>query len=119
MGAGLSYQIGKLQLHGLYTRVKLKSNGFSDLHQSYDVGANYQFTPFNRVSGGAATTTLSGRRWTQFEIGDIYTLSKSTQVYVNVLYEHMNNNANAAFFTAGVSSGRNQTIVLTGIHHSF
>ena len=65
------------------------------------------------------TTTLAGRRWTQFEIGDIYALSKSTQLYVNALYQHANSNAHAAFFTAGVSSGRNQTIVLTGIHHSF
>ncbi|WP_277184205.1 porin, partial [Caballeronia sp. BR00000012568055] len=118
MGAGLSYQIGKLILHGLYTRVKLQSNGFSDTYQSYDAGANYQFTPFNSVSGGAATTTLSGRRWTQFEIGDVYSLSKSTQLYVDVLYEHSNDSANAAFFTAGVSSGRNQAIVLTGIHQS-
>ncbi|TDN62694.1 porin [Paraburkholderia sp. BL10I2N1] len=119
MGAGLSYQFGNLLVHGLYTRVKLQSNGFSDTYQSYDAGANYQFTPANSVGGGAATTTLSGRRWTQFMIGDVYALSKSTQVYVNVLYQHANENAHAAFFTAGVSSGRNQTIVLTGIHHSF
>jgi hypothetical protein len=38
---------------------------------------------------------------------------------VNALYEHANSNASAAFFTAGVSSGRNQAIFLTGIHHSF
>jgi predicted porin len=119
MGAGLSYQLGKLLVHALYTRVKLQSNGFSDTYQSWDAGANYQFTPANTLAGGAATTTLSGRRWTQFEIGDIYALSKRTQVYVNVLYEHANDNANAAFFTAGVSGGRNQAIVLTGIHHSF
>ena len=119
MGGGLSYQIGKLLVHGLYTRVKLESGGHSDTYQSYDAGANYQFTPANSIAGGAATTTLSGGRWTQFEIGDIYALSKMTQVYVNVLYERSNSSAQAAFFTAGVASGRNQTIVLTGIHHSF
>ena len=58
------------------------------------------------VAGGAATTTLAGHRWTQFEIGDIYALSKSTQLYVNALYEHARGSgAKAAFFTAGVSSG--------------
>nr|WP_253185589.1 porin [Burkholderia plantarii] len=119
MGAGLSYQLGKLLLHGVYTHVKLESAGFSDIYQSFDVGANYQLTPFSNLAGGASTTTLSGRRWTQIEIGDTYSLSKSTQVYVNLMYEHANSNANAAFFTAGVSSGRNQTIVLSGIHHSF
>ena len=119
MGAGASYQFGKLLVHALYTRVKLESDGHSDTYQSYDAGANYQFTPFNTVAGGAATTTLAGHRWTQFMIGDIYSLSKATQVYVNALYQHAGSDTNAAFFTAGVSSGRNQTIVLTGIHHSF
>jgi predicted porin len=99
--------------------VKLESAGHSDTYQSYDAGANYQFTPFNTVAGGAATTTLAGHRWTQFMIGDIYALSKATQVYVNALYQRAGSDTNAAFFTAGVSSGRNQTIVLTGIHHSF
>ncbi|CAB3800224.1 porin [Paraburkholderia fynbosensis] len=119
MGAGASYQFGKLLVHALYTRVKLESAGHSDTYQSYDAGANYQFTPFNTVAGGAATTTLAGHRWTQFMIGDIYALSKATQVYVNALYQRAGSDTNAAFFTAGVSSGRNQTIVLTGIHHSF
>ncbi len=72
MGAGASYQFGKLLVHGLYTRVKLDSAGHSDTYQSYDAGANCQFAPFNSVAGGAATTTLAGHRWTQFEIGDIY-----------------------------------------------
>jgi len=119
MGVGASYAFGKLLVHGLYTRTKLESNGQSDTFQSYDAGANYQFTSANSVVGGAATSTLSGRRWTQLMIGDIYALSKSTQVYVNALYEHANSAGQAAFFTAGVSSGRNQAIVLTGMHHSF
>lgn len=119
MGAGVSYQFGKLLVHGLYTRVKLESPGYSDTYQTYDAGANYAFTPVNTVAGGAATTSFAGHRWTQFEIGDIYALSKSTQVYVNALYERAGSNTDAAFFTAGVSNSRNQTIFLTGIHHSF
>ena len=75
-------------VHALYTRVKLESNGFSDTFQSYDAGATYKLIPTNWIAGGAATTTLEGMRWTQFEIGDIYLLSKSTQLYVNALYEH-------------------------------
>jgi predicted porin len=119
LGAGASYQFGKLLVHGLYTRVKLENPGYSDIYQSYDAGADYFFTPANTVAGGAATTTFDGHRWTQFEIGDIYALSKSTQIYVNALYERAGSNTDAAFFTAGVSNSRNQTIFLTGIHHSF
>ncbi|RZF31623.1 porin [Paraburkholderia sp. UYCP14C] len=119
MGLGLSYQFGSVLVHGLYTRVKLESGGHSDTYQSYDGGANWQVTPANTIAGGAATTTLAGHRWTQFMIGNIYALSKSTQVYINALYQRAGSNTDAAFFTAGVSSGRNQAIVLSGIHHSF
>jgi predicted porin len=119
IGAGASYQFGPVLVHGLYTRVKMQSNGFSNTFQSYDAGANLSTGPFNTIAGGAATSTLSGRRWTQFELGDIYALSKRTQVYANVLYEHASGGANASFFTAGTSSTGNQVVVLTGIHHSF
>lgn len=119
MGAGASYAFGNLLVHALYTRTQLQSNGYSDTFQSYDAGANYHLTNANTIAGGAATSSLSGRRWTQFELGDIYALSKSTQLYANVLYEHANGGAQAAFFTAGVSSTPNQVILLTGIHHSF
>jgi len=117
MGAGVSYQVGNLLLHGVYTRVKLQLAAYTNVYQSYDAGANYQLTTANTIAGGAATTTFVGQRWTQFELGDVYSLSKSTQLYVNALYEH--GSANAAFFTAGVSSNHNQVIFLTGIHHSF
>lgn len=118
-GAGASYAFGDWLVHALYTRVKMESNGYSDTFQSYDAGANYRITPANTLAGGVATTTLSGRRWTQLEFGDIYALSARTQLYANLLYEHANGDAQAAFFTAGVSSGANQLVVLAGIHHSF
>jgi predicted porin len=119
MGIGAQYSIGQLLVHGLYTRTKLQSNGYSDTFQSYDAGANYQLTVSDSIVSGASTSTLAGRRWSQIVIGDMYALSKSTQVYVDALYEHANSEAYAALFTAGVSSGRNQVSVLTGIHHSF
>lgn len=119
MGAGMSYKLGKLSLHTLWTRVTLENPGYRDIYQTFDAGANYMVTPFEQIGGGASTSTLSGRRWTNIEISNNYFLSKATQVYANVMYEHANSQANAAFFTAGVSSGQNQMIVLAGIHHSF
>ncbi|MGZ2747170.1 porin [Burkholderia stagnalis] len=119
IGAGASYQFGDFLVHGLYTRVKMQSNGFSNTFQSYDAGVNYRTSAFNTIAGGAATSTLAGRRWTQLELGDIYALSKRTQLYANVLVEHGSGGAKAAFFTAGVSSTANQVVVLAGIHHSF
>jgi predicted porin len=119
MGAGLSYKIGSVLLHGLYTRVKFQSAGQSATYQSTDVGANWQASVANVIGGGVANTTFAGRRWTQFELGDTYSLSKSTQVYANVLYEQGNSLTQAALYTAGVASGRNQLAVVAGVHHSF
>ncbi len=65
MGAGASYQFGKLLVHGLYTRVKLETPGYSDTYQSYDAGANYQFTPANtrgrRRRDDDASPAIAGR----------------------------------------------------------
>jgi predicted porin len=119
IGSGLSYQFGKLLVHALYTHVKLQMGSYSDMYQSYDAGANYQVTAANTVAGGASTTTLEGKRWTQFEIGDIYALSKSTQLYGNALYERGTGGANAALFTTGASSNANQVALMVGMHHLF
>ncbi|MDR8915949.1 Outer membrane porin protein [Burkholderia multivorans] len=53
IGAGASYQFGDFLVHGLYTRTKMQSNGYSDTFQSYDAGVNYRSSPFNTIAGGA------------------------------------------------------------------
>lgn len=119
MGAGGSYKIGRWLLHALYTRVKLQSMGQSGTYQSYDAGANFYTSVANQITGGAATTTLSGMRWTQFQLGDVYSFSKRTQVYLSAVYQRATSGAMASINTAGVASGGNQVVVMSGIHHSF
>ncbi|SDV48627.1 porin [Chitinasiproducens palmae] len=120
MGAGASYKFAGWLVHALYTRVKIQNPGYSDTMQSWDGGASYQFTQANSVAGGVSTSTIGGRRYSQFEIGDIYALSKRTQLYANILYQRAaGNSARANFFSIGTSSTGNQVMVLTGIHHSF
>lgn len=119
IGAGLSYQLGDVRMHALYTRVQLEANGHSNLYQSYDAGVEYQATITNQFDAGAATTSLAGHRWTQADIGYIYSLSKSTQLYLQGVYEHGNSGTLADLSTGGISSTANQVIVLSGIHHSF
>ncbi len=120
MGAGVSYGFGPWLLHALYTRVKLQSPGFSDTYQSFDGGANYATGVANTITFGAATTSLTGKRWTQVSLGDVYAFSKRTQVYLSGVYQHASGNgAVTAINTIGASSTGNQFIILSGVHHSF
>ncbi len=119
MGAGATYAFGNLTVHGLYTRTKLTSGQHADVYQAIDGGATYHVSPAYSVSTGAFTTTLSGKRWTEYTLGNVYALSKSTQIYANLLFERASGEAKAAIFTAGVASGGNQVGVLAGLHHSF
>lgn len=118
-GAGLLYTVGNLRVHGLYTRVRLEKGAASDVYQTYEAGAEYQLTLSNQVTGGVATTTMSGHRWSQVEVGYIYSLSKSTQLYLQALCEHTNAGAKAYLSIAGASSNENQVLVLSGMHHTF
>ncbi|HEY4297235.1 MAG TPA: porin [Paraburkholderia sp.] len=120
-GAGASYRLfGRLTLHGLFTWLKLQTNGQVATWNAYDAGANYDVTHFDTIGIGGSTTELAGRRYTQLNLNNVYLLSKSTQLYINTYYEHASGNgARAALFTAGVSSGRDQFAIRMGIHHSF
>ncbi|MDM8357545.1 porin [Pandoraea communis] len=120
MGAGASYRFGPWLVHALYTRVKLQSPGYSDTYQSFDGGANYSTSAVNTVALGAATTNMSGKRWTQVSLGDVYAFSKRTQVYLSGVYQHASGNgAVTAINTIGASSTSNQLAIMSGVHHSF
>jgi predicted porin len=119
-GAGFSYQFQKVLVHALYTRVRLESGAQHDTFQSYDAGVDYRVVPFDSINVGGAVTTLAGHHYTQASLGDIYSFSKSTDLYLNLNYEHASGaGARAALFTAGVASGSNQLLIATGIHHLF
>jgi predicted porin len=120
-GAGASYQLfGKVTLHGLFTYLKLEANGQQATWRAWDGGANYQWTDFNTLGVGGSTVDFAGHRYTQLDVNNVYSLSKTTQLYINTYYEHASGNgAHAALFTAGVSSGADQFGIRMGIHHLF
>lgn len=120
MGAGASYSFGPWLVHGLYTRVKLQNPGYSDTYQAWDAGVNYLTSVANQITFGAAVTTMSGKRWTQFQLGDVYNFSKRTNVYLSGVYQHASGTgAVTAINTIGASSTRSQVVVMSGVHHSF
>jgi predicted porin len=118
-GIGGSVQIGRVQWHALFTQVRIEEGGRADNYRTIDGGANFQVTPAYMIGAGAWTTTLAGQRWTQVTIANVYSLSKLTQIYADVMVEQASSGAKAVTLGIGPSSSDRQTVVLAGIHHLF
>ncbi|BBU30510.1 porin [Burkholderia sp. THE68] len=118
-GIGGSVQIGRVQLHALVTQVRIEEGGRADNYRTIDGGANFQVTPSYMIGAGAWTTTLAGQRWTQVTVANVYSLSKLTQLYADVMVEQASSGAKAVTLGIGPSSSNRQTVVLAGVHHLF
>lgn len=118
-GIGGSYRWGQVQLHALVTQVRIERHGEAQNYRTIDGGVNIQVTPAYSVGAGAWTTMLSGKRWTQATLANVYSLSKRTQLYVDVMVERASSGAVADTLGIGASSSRSQTGVLAGVHHFF
>jgi predicted porin len=118
-GIGASVQVGPVLLHALVTQVRIEESGRASTARSIDGGANFQVTPAYMIGAGAWTTTLAGKRWTQATIANVYSLSKLTQVYADVMVEQASSGAVASTLGIGPSSTNRQTVILVGIRHLF
>lgn len=118
-GAGAAYLWGRWTFHALATDVRISANQQRSSYVALDGGANYQLTPADTLGAGVSSTHFAGKRWTQLSVQDVYAFSKRTQFYASVLYERASANAVADITGIGPASGANQTVVLSGIHHSF
>jgi predicted porin len=103
----------------LLTQVRIERLGQSENFRTIDGGVNFQVTPAYLIGAGAWTTTLAGKRWTQLTIANVYSLSKQTQLYADVMVEQASSGAVADTMGVGASSSNRQTVVLAGIHHFF
>jgi predicted porin len=119
MGIGGSYRFERVTLHALATDVRIASIGGSKHFRSFDGGANLRLTPAEEVAAGAWTATLDGRRWTQLTVANVYSLSKTTQVYADLMFETAGGGAVANTLGIGAASNGRQTVFLSGIHHLF
>ncbi|WP_345816114.1 porin [Paraburkholderia sp. PREW-6R] len=119
MGIGGSYRFERVTLHALATDVRIQSNGGTEYFRTIDGGANVRLTPAEEVSAGAWTATLAGRRWTQLTVANVYSLSKATQLYADLMFETAGGGAVANTLGIGASSSGRQTVFLSGIHHLF
>lgn len=120
-GVGMSYRIERWLLHALFTATRIQAGGSAQTMTNYDVGANFQWTLTNAINAGVAHSRFNGQRWTQFSVADVYSLSKRTSLYVNVLYQMASGNGAVAVLQGigGPSSTNRQFAVVTGMQHTF
>ena len=118
-GIGGSYRFERVTLHALATDVRIQSDGGSEHFRTVDGGVNVRLTPAEEIAAGAWTATLAGYRWTQLTVANVYSLSKATQLYADLMFETAGGGAVANTLGIGAASGGRQTVFLSGIHHLF
>jgi general bacterial porin, GBP family len=143
-GAGVNYLTGngrfgfvwtRTQLGGLDTinganSLGLTQNGQGASFSNYEVNASYQFTPQFGLNGAytftqGALSTAGGEhhpRWHEVSVQADYFLSKRTDLYTQVSYQHISADGSglgADISGQSASSTNQQTVVAIGMRHRF
>jgi len=120
IAAGLSYTIGDVKLNTVYTQTKLDLIGKNPEQKNLDLGASWHYSPANALNLGYTHSKLDDGSWNQISLGNVYSLSKSTEVYAQAAYQRTGGDARLAIMNGtGVSGGPSQLVTSVGIHHSF
>jgi general bacterial porin, GBP family len=142
-GAGANYAIGPATLGLVYSQTNLGSLagigaaasgetggiGFpsnSARFQNFEANARYSLTPAVSIAGAYTYTrgSLAGTspHWNQFNLQTAYALSKRTDVYLQGVYQQVNEGAivDANINGLGAASGNNKQVAVTaGLRHRF
>ncbi|MFM0733932.1 porin [Paraburkholderia sediminicola] len=117
---GASYRFSQQwNVHALYTRSEVKAAGGSGNMFNYDTGVEYQNTVANALTLGYSYSAFNHVHWNQLEAGDMYSLSKATQLQAQVTYQQASGNGVADIYTVGPASGHEQLLVRVGMYHLF
>ena len=130
-GVGAAYAFGPAQVGAVWTQSRLDSFlvGASLRQDNYEVNAKYNLTPalglgvaytFTDQQGSAALSTAAAR-FHQIGAQADYSLSKRTDVYAQVVYQHASS-AGASIYNGtfgGLSTSDNQTAATVGLRHRF
>jgi general bacterial porin, GBP family len=126
-GAGGSYQYGLATLALLYTNSQFEIISGGSLHfANYEASLRYQFTPTTLVSLGyiytsqeSSAASAPNAHYNQIALGGEYFLSKTTDLYLNGIYQR-GTGMNAWIEGIGkASSSGNQVAAVAGIRHKF
>jgi predicted porin len=120
LGIGMTYKVGEpLLLNALFTRTDIKGASDSTHMLNQDVGLLYRFTAAEAVTLNYTYSYMASQHWNMIEAGNLYSLSKRTQVQVTLTYQRASSGATAATYPNGNSSNQSQLLAHVGITHSF
>ncbi len=124
--AGVGYTIGNVRLNTDYTQVKIALPTNQELTQhNFDLGSAWRYSTQNTLNVGYSLSTLSSNHWNTVSLGNVYSLSKTTELYAQASYQRASGGANAimngtgASGATGVSGSTSQMVTTIGMHHSF
>ncbi len=126
-GAGGLYELGNATVGLLYTNTRFELTPASQ-YQTYEnaeASLRYRLTPALHAAIAETYTNVSTNgkvgswHYWQTTAALQYFLSKRTDIYVDLLYQHATNALAQIEGTSGASSGPSQLLVVTGIRHKF
>jgi predicted porin len=133
-GVGAGYAFGPAQLGLAWTQARADHlAGLSGAIRSdnYEVNGKYNLTPALGLGVAYTFTNLrsdvggqdASARFHQIGAQADYSLSKRTDVYAEVVYQHASHGSNAVIYNptsgSGASSSQNQTAATVGLRHRF
>ncbi len=119
-GLSAFYAVGKLiDVHAVLSQVNLASSSQSDRMRNVEFGVNYHLTTVDTITFGGYESWLSGTRYSEVGLGNLFAASKRTTLYVQAVCQHTHGTANAAIPLLAASSSRNQLALRIGVHHFF
>ncbi|WP_321871998.1 porin [Paraburkholderia tropica] len=123
-GFGGRYDFGRLALDALYTNTHNTFNGAQI--DSFEVGGLYPVSPFFFIYAqyiySKGNEALTNNQAHQAGVTFDYLLSKRTDVYLNVIYQHAKGGEQvfaAISGSPGTSSSPNQTVIRVAMRHLF
>lgn len=118
-GIGASYSVGAIDVRALGTFVEFVRAGETATLRTAESSLTWRITPFLRVSGDYAYSTMTGAHWSQIGLMGNYFLSKRTDLYVHLITLRASSGVHAALFPLSPSSNDTQTLASIGIRHKF
>lgn len=118
-GVSARYKATAATVHGMFTHVSISSPFGSANMNTLEAGVDVPTSPFNTIALGGFYSSLTGTRYLEGGIGDLYALSKNTIVYAQALYQHASGVGNAGMALLLPSSTPGQAAFRIGIHHFF
>ncbi|GAB2846132.1 porin [Pseudoduganella ginsengisoli] len=119
-GVGASYALDGVLLHAAIGHSKIQTAAGSVAMTTPEGGVNVQLTPADSLNFAVSSTRLADKRWRQFEINNVVSLSKRTEVYAMAVFQKASGaGAVAAINSLGLAAGQRQHAIRLGVHHLF